>query len=422
MERGNSCYRIIMFAPQFAPFGNPESYVNSRLALAFLAAGWEVNIISRDYTHDGYNYGFEWVNPWLPLRNVTFEITYPMGSKVNRARDIALSVIKTGHPIDGCRWASRAIDLAIRLHKNRKYSVILSRSVPAAAHLPAMILKNLTGLPWIANWNDPPVCPLLRHGEINTGLGYFHKRFIRRAATVANLNTFPSDRMKAFISDYVGYGIEKKSLTIPHISLPRKPLKEKRKTDLFTICHAGHLFAERNPEPFLDALARFVAHYNLKDRLQLLVIGSKSEILINLARDYGLEANIKMLGILNYETTVSYLEASDLLLILEAPYEEGIFLPSKFVDYVQTGRPILAVSPSKGTLNDILSSHGGGIAVDCNSVDDIYNALCLLYWKWENGILESEYSSSRLSDIFSPNAIIAKYEKMFNSLGIYTNT
>jgi len=103
-----------MFSPAFAPLANPEAIVNSKLALAMLDAGWEVDIISRNLSGmTDYDYGSGWVEPWLPLKPHTHEIQYELGNKAKRLFDTGLSALKMGYLIDGCRWAKHAFDYAV---------------------------------------------------------------------------------------------------------------------------------------------------------------------------------------------------------------------------------------------------------------------------------------------------------------------
>jgi glycosyltransferase involved in cell wall biosynthesis len=164
-------------------------------------------------------------------------------------------------------------------------------------------------------------------------------------------------------------------------------------------------------------IAQLLRENTPKRNIKLVLIGIDEVKTIELAKKHGIASNVELLGILNYKACREVMLKSDVLTVIEAPCEEGIFLPSKFVDYVEAGRPILAISPKSSTLNDILSSKGGGIAVDRNSADEIYKSLCDLYSSWELGVLDAKYSSSCLYHIFSSETIVAKYEEIFNKLG-----
>jgi glycosyltransferase involved in cell wall biosynthesis len=414
-------YRIIMFTPIFAPFANPEAIVNNKVVLTFVNAGWEVDVISRHQPKTlGYDYGSAWDEPWLPLKRITHEASCEVNGRVNRLVETIRDVFHTGHPIVGCRWAAHALDLALKLHNKKPYHVILSRSLPDSGHLPALSLARKTKLPWIANWNDafgdknPPPA-----GKgVNANLGFFHERFLNEVARKANWLTFPSDRMKRHICKYLGDGASEKSSTVPHVVMKPHGRRPKKKNEIFTICYAGNLYPGRNPDVFLRGVKDFLRGEGLRTEFKLLIIGLENLGLRELVESFGLESYAEFKGPLSYMDTLDCCDDSDVLLVIEAPYQEGIYLPSKFVDYVQRGRPILAVSPLNGTLRDIISVHGGGIAVDCKSSKEISNGLNELYLHWRKNTLDDFYGSGRLYHLFSPETIIDSYERIFRNIGV----
>lgn len=409
-----------MFAPLFPPHANPEAIVNGKLALAFQSAGWNIDIITRVVEASSYDYGSSWNEPWLALKERTYETSYVVGGTVRRFVAAVRDSLKTGHPVIGCRWATHSADLAEKLHRAQSYDIILSRSLPDFGHFPALLFSKKSGLPWIANWNDaygvknPP--PTGKGLQASPGL--FHERFLAEVAGGATWHTFPSERMRRYICQYLGNGAESRSSTIPHVLLGAFQSTYREKSSVFTLCHTGNLYAERNPSVFFQALTKFVENKCLNARLKVNILGLEEIDLNNLVRQYHLEQNINFVGPKSYLTALDSCLESDVLVVLEAPYVEGIYLPSKFVDYVQTGRPILAISPAKGTLSDLLSIHGGGIAADCTSVEDIVLALEKLYAEWLRGTLHEVYGSHRLHDLFSTETTIGLYENIFNGVGV----
>jgi len=133
-------------------------------------------------------------------------------------------------------------------------------------------------------------------------------------------------------------------------------------------------------------------------------------------------ASLGLTGIVAVEQAVPYKEALGLmsqetvLVIIEAQMEEGIYFPSKFVDYVQTGRPILAVSPRHGTVADLLAERKGGLSADCTSPCEIAAAIETLYQAWRNDRLEADFASDCLWPTFSEASVIEKYNVIFDSL------
>ena len=416
----NNKYRILMFTPLFAPYANPEAMVNNKLVLAFLNAGWDVDVISREQLpiNSGYNYGAAWEDPWTPLKEITHEISYELGGYIRRRYETARDGFRMGYPLIGCRWAAHAFDLALKLHKQKPYHVILSRALPDSGHLPALNLAKKTNLPWIANWNDasdnknPPPAG----AGPDASLGFFHDRFLNEVGRHATWHTFPSDRMRSHICKYLKNSTEQRSSTIPHVAF-KQGIKEKtRMYKEFTLCYAGNLYAGRNPDLLFNSIRSFLNIKPQSNSIKLIIVGLESIGLTNLLQTYDLQHNVIITGPVSYNETLKYCSCSDVLLVLEAAFTDGIFLPSKFVDYVQCGKPILAISPENGTLKDILTKYGGGLAVDCTSVQEITNALIELHDKWSKDLLNNMYSSDKLFKFYDPMTIISCYKNIFNTL------
>jgi len=408
-----------MFAPAFMPLVNPEAIVNSKLALVFLDEGWEIDIISRRLVGTTeYDYGSSWREPWLPLQDHTHEVTYVTHNKVMRLCETVWAGLKMGHPIEGCRWAMHAYKMALHLHRLRNYNVILSRALPDAAHLPAMALARKTGLPWIANWNDASgLKNLPPYGEgPKANLGRFNERFIKEVAQNAVRLTFPSDRLKRYICQYLGPGAEKKSSTVPHAALSIGANHKISPGKKFTICYAGNISPERNPSVFLEGLERFIRTVDGKGSVEFAFIGFDRSGRLTSFQASNLGNNIRLLDPMPYMDCQDFFIRADVLLIIEAPLEEGIYLPAKFVDYVQSGKPVLAITPEPGTLRDYLNSSGGGIAVDCHSPMAISEALTNMYKMWQSGSLGERLGSSALQKSFSSDTIIAQYKRIFESV------
>jgi glycosyltransferase involved in cell wall biosynthesis len=414
---GNKSLRILMFAPAFAPFANPEAIVNSKLALDFINAGWDVDIISRNLSvESSYNYGSVWCEPWMPLKDKTHIVDNLGAGFVRRIYETISGAVRMHYPVEGCRWASKSYDIAMQLHKEKSYDIIVSRQ----ANLPAMTMSRKTGIPWIANWNDPAGDknpPPYGKGP-DAKEGYFAEKAMRATAEHASWHTFPSERLRNYMCQYLGQTAKKKSSVIPHAALDLGSFEELKKNDVFTICHAGHISSFRKPDVFLEAFSMFIAETGAYDKVRLNMIGIEDVGITELAAKYGISNNISFMGPMPYMATLKALGKSDLLLIIEAPTYEGIYLPAKFVDYVQTGRPILAISPKVGTLNDLLSAHGGGLAVDCTDKGDIYSVLICLYEDWKNGVFDRKYSSGRMKYLYSLESILSSYENIFKEIGV----
>jgi hypothetical protein len=61
------------------------------------------------------------------------------------------------------------------------------------------------------------------------------------------------------------------------------------------------------------------------------------------------------------------MKSADGLLVIDAPAETSVFLPSKLIDYVGAGRPVLGITPP-GTASTLITSLGGWVSDPANTV------------------------------------------------------
>jgi len=408
--------RILIFAPGFAPFSFSENIVSSKLALAFLCQGWKIDVISR--VDEGPMYSMEWHEPWSPLKDSTHIIKYPLGNRLIRFIDLLRQGARMRFPVGGLRWAGRALDLAMELHRKHQYQVVLSRSPNDIAHVPAMAFARQTKVPWIVNWDDPPAH--LWPPPYKSAKGLLQKsaaqRLLGRVLEQASVVTFPSERLRRHVLRSIhGHG-GCPTEVVPHIGLIGYAPSARRPDGCFRVCHAGNLSQERDPETFFEGIARFVERASISHPFEVRILGASDHELASQAESKGLIKHLTISGGLSYLDTLSELEQSDVLVVVEAPCEEGIFLASKVADYAQVGRPLLAVSPENGTLADLICETRAGEFAACSQSEAVADALIALYTSWRAGRLDEDYSSTLLWERFRPERVMRQYEEIFSVL------
>jgi glycosyltransferase involved in cell wall biosynthesis len=413
----HATYRILMFAPGFAPYSFSENIVNSKLALAFQNHGWEIDIISK--VDAGPLYSMDWHAPWLPLKDSTHTIEYPHGNSLIRLIDLLRQLVEMRYPIGGLRWAGRALDRALALHKQKPYHVVLSRAPNDIGHVPALAFAKKTKVPLIANWNDPPahLWPAPYKSAESLLDKSVSQRLMQNVFQQASFVTFPSERLRNHVVRSLNKNVcLSKTSIVPHIGLIDYASKRRKPDGCFRICHAGNLSKERNPENFFAGIELFLKRAIIKKYFEVLILGTNDHALDYLAEKHDLIKYVKVSGGSRYLDTLAVLEQSDVLAVVEAPCTEGIFLPSKVADYAQVGRPILAVSPGKSTLADLIRQTKAGEFADCNRPEEIADSLMALYKSWCNDRLVEDYSSTLIWNHFSPENIVNKYDEIFKSL------
>jgi glycosyltransferase involved in cell wall biosynthesis len=413
----SSSPRVLMFATAFAPYMSSASLNNSKLALAMLNRGWRLDVVSGALENPMY--GATWQEPWLPLKPITCEVRYPHGTRVMRTLKQLAQAIYLGHPIPGLRWAYAALQAALRLHAQQPYDVVLSRYLNHNTHLAALAFARRTGVPWIANWNDPTgdsFPPPYDYGQ-RLPQRILCDRYYRAVAARADFNTFPCQRLAEHMLKPLALPDMRRVRVIPHIGLEGYEPRKKISTDVFTLCHAGNLSAERNPETLLTAVRRLLDEEKPRRPIRLEIIGVEEVKVGRLVDALNLREIVTFLGTMHYLASLERLASSSVVVIVEAPCREGIFLPGKLADYATVRRPILSLSPPVGTVRDMISQHGGGVVADCACVESTYSALRTLYEAWCRDSLEG-YISQSLCRAMSGDIALAKYRELFTCLGV----
>ena len=363
--------RILMIAPVFYPYPPiwPEGMVNAKLALTMHDAGWDVDIIVAGYAEGSSRYPTE-SKSWDELVDRVHIIQRGRRKRsIQRLINAAKGIRLTGQVLHGLDWELSVLDAVSKLNETMHYDFILSRAIPDSAHFAALLVHRATRIPWIANWNDPTpnhkFPPPYGQGP-QSPLSPNIEKWYTQVCKHCTWHLFPSERLRRYMCSYLPGQIQQKSSVIPHLAMKRFSIAP-APHDGFSVCYAGSVLPPRDVSVFFEGIKLFRKNTDDTEPFTVRFLVDKPDIVTERARAMGIEDIIKIEKTVPYSKMPEVLSQSDVLVIIEAPLEDGIFLPSKIADYAQIGCPILALSPPNGTIFDILSEHGGGIAVDCRS-------------------------------------------------------
>lgn len=404
-----------MFAPQAYPPAGAESITTGKLLIAALKAGWVINVIS--HKNSGRYYPSNPNGLWSVIPKILHDIDTTRFSKLIGASNVFPNI--SLNRLESLIWVIKAVVTGRRLLKQYRYDFILSRIMPEYGHLPALILSYWFNIPWIANWSDPmpqkkAYPPYGKGSKSNPPL--LVNIYCRMVEKKAVWHTFPSERLRKYVCSYLP-DCSNKSSCIPHVALEHFQANSPKSNLGFSICHVGSL-GLRKPDVFLEGIKRFLKNTMVDEPFSVKFIGFQMHKLMDTIQKFGLDHIVSLEEAITYEETIKIMADSSVLVVIEADSEEGIFFPSKFIDFVQSGRPILAVSPVVGTLTDIISANGGGIAVDCRSPVAIAKAIENLYSEWKAGTLDNNYGSCQLLDLFSEQHVLYQYTEIFKRIGV----
>jgi glycosyltransferase involved in cell wall biosynthesis len=214
---------------------------------------------------------------------------------------------------------------------------------------------------------------------------------------------------------YLPGNIISKSSVIHHVAIGKNDVGIPSSSK-FSLCYAGSVLPPRDVDVFFEGIKWFKQSLDAVESFDVRFLVDKPELVSNCARSKGIEDIIVIEPAVPYSQMPAILSRSHVLVIIEAPLKEGIFMASKIVDYVQIGRPIMSLSPRIGTNTDLLEKYGGGIAVDCQSPDSVLQALRTLFHHWKSGTLNRAYGSDRLFDHFSVQSVLKQYKSLFQAV------
>lgn len=400
--------KVLMIASGYPPYLFSENICNGKLVMAMLEHGIKVDVISR--VDEGPSYGSEWVAPWNVLKQSAHIISYPLGSPLTRLADIIGSGIRMDFCFQaGIRWTRRAYDLALDLIKKNRYDAVLTRSPIDMAHLVGYKLKQKTGIRWIANWNDPaaPIWPGQYRHVYSPRKQKRMMAFTENLLRAADVNTFPSNSLREHFMEHFPFLKETPTGVIPHIGLVDRAWPEaapRKIKDKLLFLHSGNLSAERNPETTFQALRKLIDNAGFRD-FEFHIMGNVNDYTNELIEKYDLKDIVKNIGSYPYMDALAVMQSYDILVLLEARLDKGIFFASKITDYIQTGLPILAISPAQGFAADLFKNDPDNYFANNLDSEDIYLTLKKIVEDHHSGKLEKRGNKALYQRVSPENVI-----------------
>jgi hypothetical protein len=118
------------------------------------------------------------------------------------------------------------------------------------------------------------------------------------------------------------------------------------------------------------------------------------------------EGMVAFLPPVDYAESLALMRSAHLLVVIDAPTDTSVFLPSKLVDYVGAERPILALSPPGATAT--LANRLGGLVAHPDDVGGAAAALGRALGdlrsrdadRWGRPAVREEYDARRVAAAF----------------------
>lgn len=239
------------------------------------------------------------------------------------------------------------------------HTVLVTFGSPMSDHLIGLELKRRFDVPWMAHFSDPWVDnPFNRYNWFTrkANLG-----FEREVVENANRLLFTSQETVELVMAKYDPSFRAKARLIPHCYEPEQYRAEAAASDeQITVRFLGDMYGPRTPKPLFSALSRIlISNPRVLDDVCFEFVGSMCDLDLNSMGLNELPSGlVKLRNTVSNKESLQLMSSADGLMVIDAPAKVSVFLPSKLIDYIGAGKPLLGITPP-GTASNLIVELGG---------------------------------------------------------------
>ncbi|MBF0177550.1 MAG: glycosyltransferase [Magnetococcales bacterium] len=280
---------------------------------------------------------------------------------LHRYRDLLLPQY-WGIPDANRSWALRAAGTILTRKWVEEMDLLVTFGQPMSTHLAGFEIKRQTGIPWMAHFSDPWVDNPL---DGSRGMEIWLKRRMEHAVMEqVDGAVFTSAETVDLVMAKYPLAWRHKVGVVPHgfDPDPFPACTERCPGEPVVLRYLGNFYGNRTPHALFQALEHLIRQQpKCLEGVRVELYGDFSPTVF--ART-GLQSMISRTVTIHrpvtYQKSLELMASADLLLVLDAPAQTSVFLPSKLVDYIGSGRPILGLTPP-GAAASLIQSMGGWV-------------------------------------------------------------
>jgi colanic acid biosynthesis glycosyl transferase WcaI len=393
----SNALKIQLWSHSFAPEPTGIGPVNTVLAQGLHDRGHQVKVVAAHPHYPEPLWGTR-VRPYREIRDGISVVRLPMwvgrASTFQRYRQelTFATALTTAAPFLG--------------HPD----VIVSTSPMFAALLPAIATVRARRLPWILWLHD-----LLPDGAAVTGLVDNDGVVVKVARRVERAAYRTADRIvvlsHSFTENLVSKGEEEEKIELIYDPATRLPtgVSERRpdRPEALRILSMGNI---GHSQGLAAVIQRFEAHPELAPEATLVVAGTG--VAVEEAREEIRSERVQMVGLLDDASLERELAEADVGLVTQR-YEGPEFnIPSKLMNFMAYGLPVLAAVDSEGEVARIIGEANAGWVVDSRDLDALPHEIARI--QCNRGELRERALNARryAAQHFSADRFVSRFEKV----------
>ena len=283
-------------------------------------------------------------------------------------------------------WVNSSVGFLSKYILENNIESIITTGPPHSLHLIGLKLKSILNITWYADFRDPWT-KINYHKKLKLSL-----RSKKKHLQLENKVLSSCDRIivtsNKLLKEYNEITETPISLITNGFDYQKPQLEPDEK---FSITHIGRLLPERNPKILWNALKELCTiNKNFKNNLKINFIGNVSENLRKEIKTNNLENSVVYHNYIKYNDTIPYLIKSQILLLIESDDKESSYaIPAKIFEYINSGRPIIAIGPKDSEIKQIIDETKSGKYFLYSEYDKLLSCLSNSYYLYESKKLHS---------------------------------
>lgn len=356
---------LLVLSKRVPPDQRPQAYLIGKLLSSWPDNGMLVTLISANpaLEYPGVN-GLVSADPSRMVQRITNRVLRgPFGGWFRRT-----AIAERG-----------TLRLASRLVERGDVNLIFSFSNPFVTNILGCLIKERYGLPFVAHYSDPFRLNVYKSRTFASGTDGFKTE--ARVLSTADAVVFVNEQLRDFVLNDHDSALRTKAHVIHH-TFDGNMFTENisvGESESFTIRHIGAFYGLRKIDSILDGL--LLLRDNSPDlfaRVRLEIHGGDGGYHgSNPNRDAierrGLSGTVTMHPQVGYLDSLKLMSGADALLSVDAGEGPAIFLPSKMIDYLGAGRPVIVVTQQGSPASSVVAICGG-VQADVNDSSQIASA------------------------------------------------
>lgn len=254
-------------------------------------------------------------------------------------------------------WVRPSIARLTRYLKDHPVDAIVTTGSPHSLHLIGRVLKQRTGIPWLADFRDPWT-NIDFYGQLKlTRWADARHRSLERAVLqeadgVLTVSWHWAEELRALGArdpQVITNGYD--PADVPQ---PPAPVDER-----WSLVHVGSITATRDAPVLWRALAARIARdEEFSRRFVLRLVGGVDHRVLESIARAGLTDHVERIGQVPHAEALRHMQRARALLlpVNDTPNVMG-FLPAKAFEYLSVGRPILAIAPRGADIERVCAGH-----------------------------------------------------------------